>query len=178
MPRGGQNKKPSAIKVLEGNPGQRIIEASGIEGLGEPFVHEHLMDDARGCIEVIKQSMPKKIYSALDSYALAAFGVAWALHKMATIEISNPNFEIVYQVGKNGALAQSPWIEVLNKQTMLMASLGDRLGLDPRSRTSLKLPDARQKRSKFAGLIGQSGSSPSSNVLPFQAESDKAAPSG
>jgi phage terminase small subunit len=177
MPRGGHNKKPTAIKLLEGNPGKAAIEASGIEGLGEPFVHEHLMDDARGCIEVIKQSMPKKIYSALDSYLLAAFGVAWALHKLATIKISDPDFQIIYEVGKNGALAQSPWIEVLNKQTMLIASLGDRLGLDPRSRTSLKLPDARQKRSKFAGLIGQSGSSSSSSVLPFPQASAKEAPS-
>ena len=34
-----------------------------------------------------------------------------------------------------------------------MASLGDRLGLDPRSRDALKLPGARQQRSKFDGLL-------------------------
>jgi hypothetical protein len=38
-----------------------------------------------------------------------------------------------------------------------MASLGDRLGLDPKSRAALKLPNARQQRSKFEGLIGQAG---------------------
>jgi hypothetical protein len=36
-----------------------------------------------------------------------------------------------------------------------MASLGDRLGLDPKSRAALKLPNARQQRSKFEGLIGR-----------------------
>jgi hypothetical protein len=41
-----------------------------------------------------------------------------------------------------------------------MASLSDRLGLDPRSRAALKLPNAKQKRSKFAGLLGQVGSTP------------------
>ena len=55
---GRSTKKPAIIKALEGNPGKRVIEASGIEALGEPFIHEHLMDDARGCIEVIRQSMP------------------------------------------------------------------------------------------------------------------------
>ena len=61
-------KKPAVIRRLEGNPGRRPIEESGIEGLGEPFVAEHLMDDARGCIDVIKQSMPARIYSELDSF--------------------------------------------------------------------------------------------------------------
>jgi hypothetical protein len=36
------------------------IEDFGVEGLGEPFVTEHLMEDARGVIEVIKTSMPPR----------------------------------------------------------------------------------------------------------------------
>jgi hypothetical protein len=35
----------------------------------------------------------------------------------------------------------------------------DRLGLDPKSRAVLRLPGARQKKSRFAGLIGRAGSS-------------------
>jgi hypothetical protein len=35
-----------------------------------------------------------------------------------------------------------------------MAALGDRLGLDPKSRAALKLPAANQRKSKFAGLLG------------------------
>ena len=42
-------------------------------------------------------------------------------------------------------------------QATIMASLGDRLGLDPKSRAALKLPNARQQKSKFEGLIGQTG---------------------
>ncbi|WP_312017279.1 P27 family phage terminase small subunit [Bradyrhizobium sp. AUGA SZCCT0176] len=122
---------------------------------------EHLSDDARGCIEVIKQSMPANIYSALDSFLLSAFGTAWALHKLAAHTINDPNFEHVITVGDNGAEAQSPWLAILNKQAALMASLGDRLGLDPKSRAALKLPGAKQRKSKFAGLLGQTGSSPS-----------------
>jgi hypothetical protein len=40
---------------------------------------------------LIKQSMPPRIYSALDSFHLAAFGMAWAIHKKAAIDISNPD---------------------------------------------------------------------------------------
>lgn len=158
MGRRGPRKKLSVIEALEGNPGKRAIEESGIEALGEPFIAEHLMDDARGCIEVIKASMPAKIYSALDSFLLAAFGMAWAIHKRAAHEINNPDFDWIV-LNTAGSQTQSPWLKILNGQAQLMASLGDRLGLDPKSRAALKLPNARQQKSKFAGLIGQTESS-------------------
>jgi P27 family predicted phage terminase small subunit len=173
----GPKPKSLALKALEGNPSKESLKPNGIEALGEPFVPEHLMDDARGCIEAIKQSMPVRVYSALDTYLLSAFGMAWAMHKMAAHKVSAPDFEAVYQTC-NGSWAQNPWLKIMSEQAQLVASLGDRLGLDPRSRTALKLPDARQKRSKFAGLIGQSGSSSLSSVLPFPPVSAKAAPSG
>lgn len=154
----GRRRKIAAIEALEGNPTKRLIEESGIEALGEPFVAEHLMDDARGCIEVIKQSMPAQIYSALDSFLLAAFGMAWALHKRAALEVSNPAFNWIV-LNSAGSQTPSPWLKILNGQAQLMASLGDRLGLDPKSRAALKLPKANQQKSKFAGLIGQSASS-------------------
>ncbi len=151
MPR---QKKLAAIKQLEGNPGRRLIEASGIEGIGEPFVAEHLMDDARGCIEVIKQSMPIGVYSRLDSFHLAGFGVAWAIHKKAALVISGPDFEWVV-TNSQGSQVVSPWIKMLTVQAGMMATLGDRLGLDPKSRAQLKLPGTKQRKSKFAGLLGQ-----------------------
>lgn len=162
MGKRGPRGKPAAIAALEGNPGKRVIEESGIEALGEPFVAEHLMDDARGCIEVIKASMPASIYSALDSFHLAAFAMAWAIHKKAALEISNPAFRWIV-TNSAGSETQSPWIKMLNGQAAILASLGDRLGLDPKSRAALKLPNAKQKKSKFAGLLGQNGSSPSLN---------------
>jgi hypothetical protein len=159
MGRRGPRPKLAAIKILEGNPGKHAIQEPGIEAFGEPFVAEHLMDDARGCIEVIKASMPSSVYSALDSFHLAAFGTAWALHKMASHKINAPDFEWFVK-GSTGARTPSPWLRILNQQATIIASLGDRLGLDPKSRAALKLPGARQKRSKFAGLIGgQAGSS-------------------
>lgn len=163
MGKRGPKPKLAALEKLEGNPSKRVIEESGIEALGEPFVPEHLSDDARGCIEVIKASMPMTVYSALDSFILSAFATAWALHKLAAHKINAPDFEHVIEVGDGGAEMQSPWLAILNKQAALMATLGDRLGLDPKSRAALKLPNAKQKKSKFAGLLGQTGSSPSLN---------------
>ena len=155
MGKRGPQPKLAIFKHLDGNPGNREIEAYGIEGLGEPFIPEHLVDDARGCVEVIKKSMPPKVYSALDSFLLAAFGTQWAIHKMAAEKIAAPDFEAV---GKRGAINR--WLTVLDKATGQMLALSDRLGLDPRSRQNLKLPRARQQRSKFADLAAE-GAQPS-----------------
>jgi phage terminase small subunit len=149
----GRRKKLAEIDRLEGNPGRRFIEETGVEALGSPFIPEHLSDDARGCIEVIQANMPPNIYSALDSFILSAFGTAWAIHKKATLVISDPNFVWIDQ-SKRGAGVESAWIRIARQQAALMASLGDRLGLDPKSRAALKLPAAKQRKSKFAGLLG------------------------
>ena len=147
-------KKPAAVRILEGNPGKRPIDLSGVEASGEPFIPEHLPDDARGCIEVIQKSMPPSVYSALDSFLLAAFAMAWVIHKRAAHEIGNRDFAFTVP-GSTGSQVPSPWIKILNQQATILASLGDRLGLDPKSRAALKLPNARQQRSKFEGLIGR-----------------------
>jgi phage terminase small subunit len=155
------NWKPTSIKRLEGNPGCRNLEERGVEGLGVPFAPEHLPDDARGCIDVIKASMPADVYSRLDSFLLAAFGMAWAIHKKAAHEIGNPDFE--WTVSTRRSQAPSPWLRILNQQAAVMASLSDRLGLNPKARAALHLPDARQQKSKFDGLIGRAGSLPFSS---------------
>jgi P27 family predicted phage terminase small subunit len=151
-------KKPAALRRLEGNPGRRPIEDCGIEAQGAPFIPEHLCDDARGVIDCIKASMPPSVYSALDSFLLAAFGMAWAIHKRAAHEIGAPGFQWT-TASKRGSPQASPWIRIANQQAGIMAALGDRLGLDPKSRTALKLPDAKQRKSKFAGLMGAGSSS-------------------
>jgi P27 family predicted phage terminase small subunit len=149
----GPRKKLPEIDRIEGNPSKKVIEASGIEGLGEPFIAEHLMEDARGCMEVVRQSMPPRIYSALDSFILAAFATAWAIHKRATEEMTRRDFEWIVE-NSAGSETSSPWIKIANTQATLMASLGDRLGLDPKSRAALKLPAARQQREPIESLIG------------------------
>jgi hypothetical protein len=150
MGRRGPQPKPTALKILEGNPGQYPIP-TGIEACGEPFIPDHLPDDAQGCLEIIKQSMPSSVFSLLDTFALSSFATAWSLHKRAVLAISGPDFNLE---------TDARWVRLATQQAALMASLSDRLGLDPRSRAALKLPNAKQKRSKFAGLLGQVGSTP------------------
>ena len=148
--RPGRKKKLDALVYLDNFPNKKAkqeLMRAGCAGYGVPFISKHVLDDAKTCVQTIQESMPPGIYTRLDSFLLAAYGMAWALHKRAAEEIAQPRFKYV-------GTAQSPWIKILNEQAMLLAKLGDRLGLDPVSRSSLNQPDDLNMRSKFHGLIG------------------------
>lgn len=158
----GPRKKLAELDRLDGNPGKRAIPDPGVSALGEAFVPEHVHEDAQACIEVIRRSMPPKVYAALDSFLLAGFGAAWAVHKRAAHEVSNPDFQWTVVNGA-GSLAKNPWLNILSGALRDMMAAGDRLGLDPKARAALKLP-AERPRSKFDGLTGRTKSSPSLNA--------------
>jgi phage terminase small subunit len=147
MPR---QKKLPYLEYLDGNPTKRPIEPFGIEAQGQPFIPEHLTDTARGTLECIRLSMPYKVYSALDSYLLSCFAVAWCIHVQAATAMAAPDFKVI---SRRGTINR--WLVVAEKTTTQLLALSDRLGLDPRSRQALKLPHARQQQSKFADLIGR-----------------------
>lgn len=161
MGKRGPRKKLAKIEIMEGRPGKRAVVDLGVEGLGEVFIPEHLPDDAAGCIEVIKSGMPPGVYSKLDSFLLSAFAMAWSEHKRAAHEIASPEFARVIN-NSVGNPVVNPWLKILDKQALMMASLGDRLGLDPKARQALRLP-SEKPQSKFGGLIAQRGSSASLN---------------
>lgn len=152
----GPKKKLAVIEALEGNPSKRAIEDMGVAALGAPFIPDHLADDAQGCIDLITQSMPPKVYALVDTFLLAAFGVAWAIHKRAAHELAQPGFQFIV-ANAAGNEVQNTWIKVHTQQAMLMATLGDRLGLNPKARAQIKLPEPGKQASKFDGLLGHSG---------------------
>lgn len=155
MTRGRPRKLPH-LKLLEGNPGKRAIEDIGLQATGEAFAPEHLHEDAVACFELIRRSMPPHTYATVDTFALAAFATAWAWHKRATHESNNPEFKPIV-IGSKGQEQPNPWFKLLKAMSEEMRTWGDRLGLDPKSRMALRMPD-EQPRSKFHGLIGAGGS--------------------
>jgi phage terminase small subunit len=136
---------------LEGNPGKRPISNPVVDASADVFVPTHLDSAATQCIEAIRASMPPGVYSQADTFMLAAFATAWSLHRRAIMEIGKPDFEHVVKSARGGRQV-NPWLRIVNQQAMIMASLGDRLGLNPKARASLHMPEDRPP-SKFAGLL-------------------------
>ena len=149
MGKRGPKRKPDVLRYLDG---KRVSRDAGVEGVGVPFIPNHLMQGARECILRVQESMPPGLYARADSYLLACFGVAWAIHQRAVTEINKPDFKWTFKNDK-GVERPSPWLKIANTQARLVAELGARLGLDPRSREELQKP-VSPSQSKFHGLIG------------------------
>ena len=142
------------VQRLKGNPGKRAARPSGPSAKGQPFVAAHLHPDAKACVDLIQASMPPATYAALDGFILASFATAWALHKEAVESLADRVSNPAVEVGSTGNRVPSPWVKIVNQQAQIMASLGDRLGLDPKARAALRVGGEDKLKSKFEGLIG------------------------
>jgi phage terminase small subunit len=183
MPRGGgRPTKLDALHALEGTVKRSTKEARNgvkIVALGGPLMPEHLMPDAKACMQIIQESMPPGVYARTDTFLLAAYSTAWAIHKKAVEEMANPDFEWMVEritgpaENERSHWEPNAWIRISNNQAQLMASLGDRLGLDPKARAAIQpLAESKKRGSKFDGLVNarmpedveQIGSSSSSSA--------------
>jgi P27 family predicted phage terminase small subunit len=156
----GRPRKSPEARRLEGNPGKRPIPETSIVAGGFVVAPDHLSDDAKACIEIIKRSLPPKTYASCDAFLLSAYASAWAEHKRCVEEVNKPEFKHV-EAGSQGQPVLNPWLKHMNEQARLLLSIGARLFLDPVARSALKLPEEKPA-SKFAGLIGRPESLPSS----------------
>jgi P27 family predicted phage terminase small subunit len=149
----GRRPKPQQIKELEGNPGKRALNKDAPQASGAPLCPAHLGTYAKIVWTRIVASMPPRLYAGCDTDLLAAYCAAADLHRKAVVALQAEG-EVVE--GQSGAPYQNPWVSIQNKQAVLMASLGSRLGLDPAARSSLAMPDEKPA-SKFAGLVAING---------------------
>jgi P27 family predicted phage terminase small subunit len=155
----GPKPKLPAMEILDGRPGKKPLLGEFLEATGEAFVPDHLSDAAQACMEVCKASLPDRTYSQADTYLLAAFAEAWAAHRELTHQMRAPGFKWTL-ANKDDREYPNPVVTMRNNQAQLIATLGDRLGLNPKARIGIRIPDEKQPRTKFSGLLGQSVSSP------------------
>lgn len=159
----GRPRKSPDEHRLNGNPGKRSIPIDIFVPDGAPFVPDHLSDDAQACAEHIIRSFKTKRLTAPDSYALAAFSVAWAWHKAATHAMNAPDFSPLVP-GSNGNMVPNPWFTILNGQSQVMRQWAAKLYLTPADRAAIKGADPEKPKSKFDGLTGLNASSGSLNA--------------
>ncbi|MBC8719297.1 P27 family phage terminase small subunit [Ochrobactrum sp. Marseille-Q0166] len=148
----GPRPETPEIQALKGNPGKRKKRAPSIRPNGDVYIPNYLDDDARECFEMIVSAMPPSTYAATDAGGIAVYAAAWADHKRATEALKTLPALVP---GSTGNLSVNPWFKIKNEAARIMMAMGDRLGLDPKSRAGLVAPEEKPK-SKFAGLIGQS----------------------
>lgn len=148
----GPRPETPEMQALKGNPGKRKKRPASLQASGEIYIPNYLTGDARECFEMIIAAMPPGTYAATDTGGVAIYAEAWADHKRAVEALVT---EPALVPGSTGNLQPNPWFKIKNDAARIMMSMGDRLGLDPKARAGLSVPQ-EEKKSKFSGLIGQS----------------------
>ena len=149
----GPRPETPEMQALKGNPGKRAKRPPSIRPSGDIHIPNYLEGDARDCFEMIVSAMPPAMYASTDVGGISVYATAWADHKRATEALKT---EPPLVPSARGGMVANPWFRIRSDAARIMMAMGDRLGLDPKARAAISSPE-REKESKFAGLIGQSG---------------------
>lgn len=149
MPR-GRPKKLDSVKRLEGNPGGRPLNENAPIPGGHPLRPAYVVGYAAEVWDQIVGSMPADVYSTTDSIVLATFCIAADQFRTATEELKRDGFTVE---ARDGAVRAHPAALTQSRAIQTIAMLGARLGLDPVSRASMRMPKSKKESSKFEGLV-------------------------
>jgi P27 family predicted phage terminase small subunit len=151
----GRKPTPTALKVMTGNPGKRPLNRHEPRpATAIPTCPAHLSSSAKAeWKRLARQMHVLGIISHLDRAALAAYCQAYG--RWAEAERKLKETPMLLKL-PSGAIQQSPWLSIANKQLELMHKYMGELGLSPASRSRVSAqPLAPAQPSKFAGLIGR-----------------------
>ncbi|MGM0583283.1 MAG: phage terminase small subunit P27 family [Pseudomonadota bacterium] len=138
----GRKPKPTALKVLEGNPGKRPLRgAEPSLPPARPACPAHLSPVARAewerLVEVLEET---GVLTSADQGALAAYCQAYGRWVEAERRLAETPALLKTPAGY---LQISPWMTVANKQMELMARFMGELGLTPAARSRLAIQPTR-----------------------------------
>ncbi len=136
----GRKPKPTALKILEGNPGRRPLnpaEPAPAAGARPPNCPRHLDPDARReWRRLARQLHGLGLITQVDRSALAAYCQAWSRWIAAEKIIAADGLTVTTDKGN---LIQHPAVGIANKALDLMLKFGVEFGLTPSSRSRLQV---------------------------------------
>ena len=150
MGKRGPKPRPTALRVIEGNPGKRPLMRDEAKATGTAMCPRHLSPVAKRLWKRIKLAMPPGFYTPADECLLSAYCEAWSDHVAATKALAEGHSLIV----KTGTgYSVSPLVRIRSSAASTMAMLGTRLGLSPADRAGLATPAQSAEKGKWDGLI-------------------------
>lgn len=135
----GRKPKPTALKVIEGNPGKRPLNHDEPQAAGELIeAPDDLSDDQRAIWEYAIAHAPKGVLRMIDRDNLRAWVVAADLHRKATAEVQARG---ILSTGAEGQLVKNPAVMVLRDATAMMMRAAEQMGFSPTARARIKVPE-------------------------------------
>lgn len=149
----GVPRKPTKLKILEGNPGKRPLPVAEPEGrpLASAPAKYRLGKVGRDKWEhLVSDACWGQWVTEADADALGLYCVNFERFTEAESKIAE--FGPVVR-GNNGFPVQSVWLAVSNKAQDHMHKIAQQFGGTPASRSKVTLEKLKSGESKFAGLI-------------------------
>ena len=131
-------KKPTALKVLQGNPGKRPLPENEPRLQVEvPRTPPHLSPVAKKHFpKIAKQLAAMKVMTKQDTDALVIYCEAYARWYKANQELLTCDWVTKTD---NGYPVQTPWLSISNKAFIEMKTMLTEFGLTPASRTKVQM---------------------------------------
>lgn len=137
----GRKPKPTALKILEGNPGRRPLNtAEPSPGKGMPTCPAWLLPEAkREWRRLAKKMNQMGVLSEVDRAAFAAYCQSYARWKEAQEHLTEEGS--CYESDK-GIRRPSPWVAISNTEQRLMINAASEFGLTPAARSKIVAANA------------------------------------
>ena len=153
----GRKPKPSALKLIEGNPGKRPLPEN--EPKPEPIAPKcptWLHKDAKKEWKRIAPQLERLgLLTQVDMAALAGYCESWAQYKRA-IEFIHKHGE-VYPIkddeGRVKYLQQVPQVSIANKALQQVRAFCAEFGLTPSARGRMVVPGAKEQEDEMEMLL-------------------------
>jgi len=152
----GRKPKPTAIKLLEGNPGKRALNhAEPKPRVVLPRPPEHLSDDEKEKWKMtVKELYPLGLITTIDKDALAMYCVIFVRWLKAEKMVREKG-EIIKTAAGN--IIQNPYLSIANRALDQLNKLGAEFGMTPSSRSRVKTdlvdPDQELERMLFGSRV-------------------------
>ena len=142
----GPPRKPTALKLIAGNPGKKSLPKGEpkpkIEAPSQP---KHLCAEARAEWDRLAPVLVRlKLLSKLDRAAFAAYCQAWARHVEAEEQIAKAS---ALAFTHNGYPIVNPWATISKQSVDQMCKFLSEFGLTPAARTRISAPEPDDEES-------------------------------
>lgn len=134
----GRKPKPTALKLLAGNPGKRALNhAEPKPRVILPKPPEHLSDDEKNKWKLIVRELhPLGLITTIDKDALAMYCVIFVRWTKAEKMIRDKG-EIIKTAAGN--IIQNPYLSIANRALEQLNKIGAEFGMTPSSRSRVKV---------------------------------------
>jgi len=149
VPRGGQNRVPTALKILAGNPGKRRLPEHEPQAKpAAPPMPDGMSAAAKAeWRRLVPELVALGVLTSIDRAALVGYCEAWSTYLRANLELAKPDAPLVQTT--TGGDSLSAWLRVRSAAAKEMRDFATEFGLTPASRTRVaatkpKDPDVRE----------------------------------